>query len=42
MEGICVNVVKPGQFIWFLKGHCHGSQFWAKLAKWPSFSILSF
>jgi len=29
---ICVNVVNLGQFFRFLKGRCHGNQFWAKLA----------
>jgi len=33
MEGICMNVVNPEQFFLFLKGRCHGNQFWAKLAK---------
>jgi len=27
MEGICVNVVNPVHFFWFLKGRYHGNQF---------------
>jgi len=42
MEGICVNVVNPDRFFRLLKAGCHGNQFWAKLAKWPSFSTLLF
>jgi len=33
MEGICVNVVNPGQIFRFPKGCCHGNQFWVKWAK---------
>jgi len=29
-------------FFRFLKGHCHGNQFFAKLAKRPSFGRLAF
>ena len=31
MEGICVNVVNPVQFFRFLKGRCHGNQFYGKI-----------
>jgi len=33
MTDICMNVVNLGQIFRFLKGRCHGNQFWAKLAK---------
>jgi len=33
MEGICVNYQFGPVFFRFLKGRCHGSQFWAKFAK---------
>jgi len=31
MEGICVNLLDPVQFFWFLKGRCHGNQFCGKI-----------
>jgi len=42
MKGICVNFIDPNLLFWLLKGRCHGNQFGAKLAKWPSFSALAF
>ena len=31
MEGICVNVNDPDLFFQFLKGRCHGNQFYGKI-----------
>jgi len=31
----------PDLFFRFLKGRCHGKQFWAKFAKWPLFNMLA-
>jgi len=33
IEGICVNVVNPDQFLRFLKGRCHGNQLWGKVGE---------
>ena len=42
MKSICVSFIDPDLFFLFHNERCHGNQFWAKLAKWPSFNTLAF
>jgi len=42
IKAFLVKLTDMNFFLQFLKGLCHGNEFWVKLTKWPSFSRLAF